>query len=104
MSLSSVARVTQEERKNPAVSGWLIADGPSRLVRWAFIYLTTSWIDSEHLQRAGPPLTRPTCVCEAHGWRTEAETLLHNGPHVITETIAQSVFGTVGAGTGADRG
>ncbi len=31
-------------------------------VRWTFIYFTTSWIDSEHLQRAGPAPAKLNCV------------------------------------------
>lgn len=40
----------------------LIADGPSCVFRWTFIYFTTSWVDSEHLQRAGPAPTKLMCV------------------------------------------
>lgn len=40
----------------------LVADGPSCVVRWTFIYFTTSWIDSEHLQRAGPAPAKLMCV------------------------------------------
>lgn len=57
----------------------LIADGPRCVVRWNFIYFTTHWIDSEHLQSAGPAPAKLMCVYtlgrlrETHNWRDEAE-------------------------------
>lgn len=65
---------------NPAVYVAPIADGPSYVVRWTFIYFTTSWIDSEHLQSAGPAPAKLMCVYtlgrlkrEACNWRNEAK-------------------------------
>lgn len=39
-----------------------IADGPSCVVRWTFIYSTTSWVNAEHLQRPGPAAAKLVCV------------------------------------------
>lgn len=62
MSMRVTAWETEEGHKNPAVHRALIADGPGCVVRWTFIYFTTSWIDSEHLQRAGPAPAKLMCV------------------------------------------
>lgn len=75
---------------NPAVRGALIADGPSCVVRWTFIYFTTSWIDSEHLQRAGPAPAKLMCVYtpgRPGEKRTTGETR-PRGPLPITNTLA----------------
>lgn len=76
--------------RTTTLSRALIADGPSFVVRWTFIYFTTSWIDSEYLQRAGPAPGKLMCVYMLGRLEEKPATgeMRPRGPVPITNTLA----------------